>query len=41
MGEEMLTFGNIEIKKNKFYCHKTAIFLGDVDIEKFLVSNTY
>ena len=41
MGEEMLTFRNIEIKKKTFYCHKTAIFLGDVDIEKVLVSNTY
>ena len=23
MGEEILTFGDIEIEKNKFYCHKT------------------
>ena len=22
MGEEILTFGDIEIEKNKFYCHK-------------------
>ena len=22
----MLTFDNIEIEKNKFYCHKTPIF---------------
>ena len=27
MGKEILTFGNIEIEKNKFYCHKTLIFL--------------
>ena len=26
MGKEILTFGNIEIEKNKFYCHKTVIF---------------
>ena len=32
MGKEFLTFGNIEIEKNKFYHHKT-IFLGDVNIE--------
>ena len=38
MGKQVLTFGNIEIEKYKFYCHKT-IFLGDVDIEKVLVSN--
>ena len=26
MGKEILTFGNIEIEKNKFYHHKTPIF---------------
>ena len=31
-------FGNIEINKNKFYHHKSPIFLGGVDIEKVLVS---
>ena len=39
MGKEILTFGNIEIEKNKFYRHKTPIFLKDVDIDKVLVSN--
>ena len=39
MGKEILTFGNIDIEKNKFYRHKTAIFLEDVDIEKVSVSN--
>ena len=33
MGKEILTFGNIEIEKNKFYHHKATIYLGDVDIE--------
>ena len=29
MGKEILTFGNIEIEKNKFYRHKTPnFFLG-------------
>ena len=28
MGKQILTFGNIEIEKYKFYCHKTPIFLG-------------
>ena len=32
MGKEILTFSNIEIEENKFYNHKTPIFLGDVDI---------
>ena len=34
----MVTFGNIDIRKNKLYRHKTPIDLGDVDIEKVLVS---
>ena len=38
MDKETLTFGNIEIEKNKFYPHKTRTFFGDVDIEKVLVS---
>ena len=29
----------LKLKKNKFYCHKTPIFVRDVDIEKVLVSN--
>ena len=39
MGKEILTFGNIEIEKNRFYHHIILIFLGDVDIEKVLVFN--
>ena len=39
MGKEILTFRNVEIKKYKFYSHKTPIFLGDVDIGKVLVSS--
>ena len=39
MGKEILTFGNTEMEKNKFYHHKTPIFWGGVDIEKVLVSN--
>ena len=38
MGKEILTFGDFEIEKNKFHCHKTSIFLKDVDIENVLVS---
>ena len=38
MVKEILTLGNIEIEKNKFYRQKTPIFLGDVGIEKVLVS---
>ena len=39
IGKEILTFRNIEIEKNKFYCNKIPSFLKDVDIEKVLVSN--
>ena len=35
MSEEILTFGDIEIEKNKFYRHKTPIFLKDVDLRKY------
>ena len=31
MGKEILTFGNIEIEKNKSYCHKTFDFSSDDD----------
>ena len=34
MSKEILTFGNNEIEKDK-----ALIFLGEVDIEKLLVSN--
>ena len=39
MGKDILTFDNIEIEKNEFYCNENPIFLNDIDIEKVLVSN--
>ena len=39
MGKEILTFKGIEMEKNEIYLHKIPIFLGDVDIQKVLVSN--
>ena len=45
MSKEILTFGDIEIGKNKFYRNEIPLFrggegvLGNVDIEKVLVSN--
>ena len=39
MGKGILTFGDVEIEKNKHYRYKSPIFLKDVDIEKVLVSN--
>ena len=37
MSKEILTLGDIE--KNKFYSHKSPIYLENVDFEKVLVSN--
>ena len=37
--KEILTFGDIDIKKNIFYRHEIPILLKDGDIEKVLVSN--
>ena len=39
MVKKILTFGDIEIEKNRSYCYKSPIFLRDVDIESVLVSN--
>ena len=39
MGKEILTFGNIEIMKNKFYINTIPVLLRDVDMEKVIVSN--
>ena len=39
MGKEILTFGDIEIEKNKFYHDKSPVPLRNVDIEKVLVSS--
>ena len=41
MGDKILTFGDTEIEKSKFYRHKTPILLKDVDIETVLVSNKF
>ena len=37
MSKEILTFGDIEVEKNKFHSHRSAILLKDIDIEKVLV----
>ena len=33
MNKEIITFGDIEIEKRRFYHHKSLIFLKDVEIE--------
>ena len=37
MGKKILTFGDIETEKDKFYCYKIPLFLEDIDIDN--VSN--
>ena len=39
MGKEIIMFGYIKIEKHKFYQHKSPISIGDVDINKIIVSN--
>ena len=39
MGKEIITFCDIENEKQKFYRHKSPMFLEDLDIENVLVSN--
>ena len=39
MGKEILTFGDIEIEKHKFYCYKSPTFKEDGDIDNILVFN--
>ena len=36
MGKEILTFGDIENKKNKFYHHKALIFWGEKNFNYFI-----
>ena len=38
MGKEVLTFGDTDIEKDKFYCHRSPTFLKNIDIDEVLVS---
>ena len=37
MGKKYVTFGDIEIEKNIFYCRNTPIFWKKTDIEKVVL----
>ena len=39
MGKEIITFGNIEIEKQKFHCQENPISIYDVNIDRIVVSN--
>ena len=38
MGKKTLTFVDVEIEKKEFYCFKSAVPLGDKNIDKIVVS---
>ena len=39
MGKEIITFGDTEVEKHKFHQHKSPILIGDLNINKIIVSN--
>ena len=41
MNKEIITFGDIQIEKPKFYLYKNSIFLKDTDINKMLISGKF
>ena len=38
MGKEIIIIRNTEVEKHKFHEHKSPISIGDVDINKIIVS---
>ena len=39
MDKGIITFGNIQIEKQKFHCYKNSMFLKDVNIESIFISS--
>ena len=39
MYKKVMTFGNMQIEKHKFYYHKKPTFLEDQNVDKILLSN--
>ena len=39
MDKGIITFGNIQIEKQKFHCYKNSVFLKDVNIENIFISS--
>ena len=39
MGKKIIKFGDVELEKHKFHCHKNPIFLNYVNVVCKLVSN--
>ena len=38
MNKEIITFGDIEIEKNKFHCSKHRINIINVDVDRIIIS---
>ena len=38
MGEKIIRFGDIEVKKRKFHQHKSPISIYDVNIDRVVIS---
>ena len=41
MGKKVVTFGNIEVGKHKFYQHKSPLSIHDVNIDRTVVSKRF
>ena len=41
IGKEIITFGNIDIKKLKLLYHKNPILIDDIDIDKMLIDSVF
>ena len=41
MSKEIITFGNIEVKKHKFHQHKSPISIYDVYINRIPISSKF
>ena len=39
MGKKIITLGDIEVEKHKFYQHKSPISIYDVNVDGIVVSN--
>ena len=39
MNKKLIVFGDTEIEKQKFHCHKILVLIDDVDIDKILILN--
>ena len=41
MGKEVIKFGNIEVKKQKFHQHKSSILIYDININEIVAFKSF